>query len=60
MSIMKEIAERRSVRRYLDKDVTKEQVTEIQEAGRLSLSGSNTQPWRFMVIRDKARKMPIV
>ncbi len=60
MSIMKEIAERRSVRRYLDKDVTKEQVMEILEAGRLSLSGSNTQPWRFMVIRDKARKMPIV
>ncbi len=60
MSIMREIAERRSVRQYLDKDVSKEQVMEILEAGRLSLSGSNTQPWRFMVIRDKAKKEPIV
>ena len=60
MSIMREIVERRSVRQYLDKDVSKEQVMEILEAGRLSLSGSNTQPWRFMVIRDKAKKEPIV
>jgi nitroreductase len=60
MSILKEILERRSVRQYLDKDVTKEQVMEILEAGRLSLSGSNTQPWRFMVIRDKAKKEKIV
>lgn len=60
MSIMKEIAERRSVRQYLDKDVTNEQVMEILEAGRLSLSGSNTQPWRFMVIRDPEKKAPIV
>ena len=60
MSIPKEILERRSVRQYLDKDVTEEQVMEILEAGRLSLSGSNTQPWRFMVIRSKERKEPIV
>ena len=60
MSILKEILERRSVRQYLDKDVTEEQVMEILEAGRLSLSGSNTQPWRFMVIRSRERKEPIV
>ena len=60
MSILKEILERRSVRQYLDRDVTDKQVMEILEAGRLSLSGSNTQPWRFMVIRDRAKKEPIV
>lgn len=60
MSIMKEIAERRSVRRYLDKDVSEAQVMEILEAGRLALSGSNTQPWRFMVVRDPKRKEAIM
>lgn len=60
MSLMKEILERRSVRQYLPEDVTQEQVLEILEAARLSLSGSNTQPWRFMIVRDQARKEAIV
>ncbi len=59
MSIMREILERRSVRRYLDKDLTREQIYEVLEAGRLSLSGSNTQPWRFMVITDPEKKARI-
>ena len=60
MSLLKEIESRRSVRRYRDLPVSREQVMEILEAGRLSLSGSNTQPWRFMVITDPQKKSAVV
>ena len=60
MSIMREIEERRSIRRYQDRPVTREQVLEVLEAGRLALSGSNTQPWRFLIIRDPEKKAKIV
>ena len=53
MSILKEIADRRSVRKYTDKAVTDEQVAELIEAARLAPSGSNTQPWDFIVVRSK-------
>ena len=44
---------RRSVRKYSDKKITKEQIDYIIEAGRLSPSGGNEQPWKFGVITDK-------
>lgn len=45
---------RRSVRKYSDKKITREQIDYILEAGRLSPSGGNEQPWKFGVITDKA------
>lgn len=59
MSILQEIAERRSIRRYQDRDVDDALIREILEAGRLAPSGSNTQPWRFLVVRDPALKQAI-
>lgn len=43
---------RQSDRRYLDKPVEKEKIERIVEAGRLSPSACNGQPWRFIVVDE--------
>lgn len=50
--IIKEITDRRSIRKYKDAPVSAEDVETLLEAARLAASGNNSQPWRFMVIRD--------
>ena len=48
--VFKALFERRSIRKYTDKRVSREDITAILEAGRWAPSGLNNQPWRFMVI----------
>lgn len=43
---------RQSERRYLDKPVEKEKIGRILEAGRISPSACNGQPWKFIVVDD--------
>jgi nitroreductase/GNAT superfamily N-acetyltransferase len=57
--MLKPILERRSIRRYTDEAVSDAEVEQILEAARLAPSGSNTQPWRFRVVRDAARRAAI-
>ena len=57
--ILKEIVERYSVRKYLDKDVEEEKLREVLEAGRLAPSACNYQPWKFIVVRDKETRKKI-
>jgi nitroreductase len=47
------------VRSYQDKPVPADAVDRIIEAGRLSASSMNLQPWRFIVVddRDELRKL---
>lgn len=52
MEVMEAINKRRSIRRYLDKDVPRELVDEVLEAGRLAPSASNLQTWKFKVVTD--------
>jgi nitroreductase len=47
------ILERRSVRKYKDKQVPEALIRRILEAGRFAPSAGNSQSWRFMVIQDK-------
>src|SRR2546425_546926 len=42
-----------AVRRYADRDVPDDVVHRIVEAGRLTASASNGQPWHFIVVRNK-------
>lgn len=44
----------RQVRQYLPGDVSDEQLHTLLEIARWTGSSRNTQPWRFIVIRDKA------
>ncbi len=45
---------RRSVRAYTDEPVPKEQIEAVLEAGVWAPSGMDRQPWRFIVVEDKA------
>jgi nitroreductase len=47
---------RRSIRRYTDAPVDDKHIEAILEAGRWAPSWSNTQCWRFIVVRDPAVK----
>lgn len=56
MEILPVIKSRRSVRNYLDKDITGEQIRLLLEAAYLAPSGSNKQPWDFLVVRSREMK----
>jgi nitroreductase len=50
------IQTRRSIRNFKPDPVSDKAITEILEAARLAASGSNIQPWRFVVIRSQEIK----
>jgi nitroreductase len=52
---MEAIFKRRSVREYLNKDVTDEQIQKILHAGMSAPSAGNEQPWHFVVIKNKQK-----
>ena len=43
-----------AVRKYQDKPIPEDVVHQIVEAGRLTGSSRNLQPWAFVVVQDKA------
>ncbi len=52
--ILELIRTRRSVRKYNKHVIPDTSIEEILEAGRWAPSGLNNQPWRFVVIKDRA------
>jgi nitroreductase len=53
MAIMNVIQERKSVRKYLDKPIDRENIELCIEAARLAPSADNVQPWRFIVLDER-------
>ncbi|MCC8127464.1 MAG: nitroreductase family protein [Clostridiales bacterium] len=51
--MLQTIMERRSIRKYNDKPVTEEQLTDILEAGRYAPTGGNCQTVHFVVITNE-------
>lgn len=49
------ITTRRSIRKYKDKPVPKDVITEILQAGILAPSSKNRQPWKFIVAEGDAK-----
>ncbi len=60
MDILKPILTRRSVRKYTTDPVNDEQVLILLESARLAPSGTNRQPWQFIVVRSGDLKRQIV
>lgn len=48
--VLKAIRERRSIRKFTEDAISREDILTILEAGRWAPSGLNNQPWRFLVI----------
>ena len=51
--ILENIKSRRSIRKFLDKPVPKEEVDKLIEAAKWAPSGMNAQPWGFIIVTDK-------
>lgn len=54
MDVIEAIQNRRAVRNFSDRPVPDDVLHAILGAGGRSQSSKNTQPWRFLVIRDRA------
>jgi len=54
MDALETIRKRRSIRRFADGAVPKADLEAIVNAGRLAATGSNRQPWDFVVVTDRA------
>jgi len=55
MDVMDAILKRRSIRNFKPDPVEKEKIEKVLEAARRAPSWGNTQPWRFVVVQDKAK-----
>jgi len=56
MNVIEAIQKRRSIRRYRADAIPDDVLERLLNAMRLAPSGKNTQPWKFIVIRDKTVK----
>ncbi|MFC2169641.1 nitroreductase family protein [Acidobacteriota bacterium] len=52
MSVLEAVRGRKSVRRYKPDPIPEDVLFRILEAVRLSPSGKNLQPWKFILVRD--------
>ena len=55
MEVSEAIQRRVTVRRWMQKPVEKEKIMRVLEAGRRAPSWGNVQPWRYVVVQDRAR-----
>lgn len=51
---------RRSVRSFKKNPIPEEVLSRVLEAARVAPSGSNRQPWKFILVRDEALKQKMI
>ena len=56
MDVSEAIRMRRSIRKFKPEPIPEEKIKLLLESARLAPSGTNTQPWRFIVVRDDDTK----
>ena len=56
MEVLEAIRKRRSIRKFKDTKLSEEQFKRLIEAARLAPSGSNVQPWRFIIVKGRELK----
>jgi nitroreductase len=56
MDLLNLISNRKSVRKYLDKHISDEDLKKILEAGRLAPSWMNVQSWKFILVKSQEVK----
>lgn len=56
MNLLELISNRKSVRKYLDKPISDEDLRTILEAGRLAPSWMNVQSWKFILVKSQENK----
>lgn len=53
MDLLQGIITRRSIRKYSDKAISKDQIETLVKAGMYAPSASNQQPWHFIAITER-------
>ncbi len=56
MTVTQALQERKSVRAYLDKEVSRAQIETLLELAKCAPSGVNTQPWQVAVVMGESKK----
>lgn len=56
MDVFLALKERRSVRHYKPLPVEEGKLKRVLEAARLAPSAGNRQPWKFVIVRDEAKR----
>lgn len=52
--MIKEMETRRSIRKYINKQVEDEKILQLIGSARIAPSGSNTQPWHFIIVKSES------
>lgn len=55
IEVIKEIKKRRSIRKYAGREVPRKMLEQIIAAGLCAPSAKNRQPWKLVVVTDKAK-----
>lgn len=55
MNVFEAVMHRRSVRKYIKKEVAKEDIFKLIDAAHWAPSGKNGQPWKFVIIENRNR-----
>ncbi len=53
------IEKRQSIRKFKPDPIREEHILALLDSARLAPSGSNSQPWRFKVVRDRETKLQL-
>ncbi|MCX5675604.1 MAG: nitroreductase family protein [Planctomycetota bacterium] len=59
MDALEAVRTRRSCRRFAARDVPRDLVEKVVDAGRLAATARNDQPWEFVVVTDPAARREI-
>jgi nitroreductase len=60
MDVSKAIEVRRSIRRYKNIEVEDDKIDKILESARIAPSAANRQKWKFLVVKDDAKRVKLV
>ncbi len=60
MDVFEAVKNRKSIRRYKDREVEKEKLDKILEVARLAPSAANRQQWKFLVVKSKETREKLV
>ena len=58
-AVLENIAERKSVRKYLNKSVEEDKIDAMVKAGMAAPSGMDRRPWEFVVVTDREALDPM-
>jgi len=59
MQTQEAITKRRSIRKFLKKEIPKEIILKLLDAARLAPTARNEQPWEFLVVSEPEKKRQI-